>query len=559
MKGLQVDNTMPAFRSLASAFLISTVAAGFTISLKSQSTTPTLRVTSDLVFLDVTVVNTKGQPVVTGLKKDDFTITEDGKPERIFSFEAPLPTTATAAIVASAILPERDQATQNQTSEQESATILVLDLMNTPSKDQATARDSIRRYLGRQSERLASPTALMVLNNTALDLIQPLTQNRNDLVDALSHVPPLTPYKLGTMQFGSGAWLDQRLSQSIEALQQIAMQNRGRPGRKIVLWVGDGGPSIPVSKQDPRHDKEMRFYQHTTTNMLVDARITLFLIRPEGMQGYCTGLRVFGSCLQNTTDVYDTDPFAGNINFGNFINGTGGKLYAGRNDTDRAIGEAQDFASKAYTLTYQPTAGESNGKFRTIEVTLRDPKLRAVTKAGYYAPEPTANHDAMPHHIDPMYEIEEAAHAGAVVDTLGISLQHVARHPDNGTVELTALLKSTHLRWQPTNDGHSSADITVAAVSLSRQGDILASRLQRLTIFSDGQDPARLAASETPVTITVPMPRQTETVRMSVLVQDTDETGTVELKQNVLASAPESPTPIPQLEERPATSPQPRP
>lgn len=50
---------------------------------------PVLRVTSTLVFLDVTVLDKNGHPVVSGLTKDDFTITEDKKPERIFSFEAP--------------------------------------------------------------------------------------------------------------------------------------------------------------------------------------------------------------------------------------------------------------------------------------------------------------------------------------------------------------------------------------------------------------------------------------------------------------------------------------
>ena len=50
---------------------------------------PTLRVTSSLVFLDVTVLDKKGHPVVTGLTRDDFTITEDKKPQRIFSFEPP--------------------------------------------------------------------------------------------------------------------------------------------------------------------------------------------------------------------------------------------------------------------------------------------------------------------------------------------------------------------------------------------------------------------------------------------------------------------------------------
>src|ERR1700742_3792367 len=49
----------------------------------------TMNVTSRLVFLDVTVVDKSGRPVVNGLTRDDFQITEDKKPQRIFSFEGP--------------------------------------------------------------------------------------------------------------------------------------------------------------------------------------------------------------------------------------------------------------------------------------------------------------------------------------------------------------------------------------------------------------------------------------------------------------------------------------
>ncbi len=56
---------------------------------QSTPTTPTIKVTSALVFLDVTVLDKKGHPVVSGLTKDDFTIAEDKIPQTIFSFEAP--------------------------------------------------------------------------------------------------------------------------------------------------------------------------------------------------------------------------------------------------------------------------------------------------------------------------------------------------------------------------------------------------------------------------------------------------------------------------------------
>ena len=532
---------MPAFRSFARAVFLFSVVAGLSLPARSQNanpTTTTLRVASNLVFLDVTVVDRKGQPVVTGLTKDDFAITENGKPQPIFSFDAP--------------------ATGAKTAESAPATILVLDLMNTPSADSAYVRDSIRRYLALQPKRLQSPTELMVLNNTTLDLVQAYTHSRGDLVVALNHVPPATPYKLGSHQFGG--WVDQRLSQSIEALQQIALQNKGLSGRKNILWVGYGGPGIAIDPADPRYDKDLRFYAHGTTNMLVGARISLFLIHP-GLQGGGNPdvFRIEGERVQTGADLYGVDPFAGTINFGLFIHGTGGRLFSQRNDVDIAMTEAQELGSNYYTLTYQPKTGEDNGEFRKIEVVLHDPNLRAVTKTGYYAPEPTMKTDSNPYSVDPMYEIEEAAQSEVPFDSLGMSLVHVARHPDSETVELTTLLKSTHLRWQAMDDGRSAANITIAAVSLSKQRGILASRLRRLTIFSNSQDPAQLSASNTLVIITVPVPRRTESVRVVILAQDGGQAGALELEHKVLTSAPGSPTPEPQLQPRPGVTLQQRP
>jgi VWFA-related protein len=494
---------------------------------------PTFRVTSNLVFLDVMVLDKKGHPVVTGLTKDDFSITDDGKPQRIFSFDAP--------------------ATGAKTVEDAPATVLVLDLLNTPSKDFAFARDSIRRYLALQPERLISPTELMVLNNTSLDMIHAYTRSRAELMYAVEHVPWAVPYKLGTMQFGSQDWLDERLSQSIEALQQIALQNKGLPRRKNILWIGNGGPSIPMNPADPRYEKSMRFYAHGTTNMLVDARMSLFLIDPKGVIGAQNPdyLRLGGHHLWDTTEEIAGDPFAGSINFGMLVHDTGGVFFHDRNDVDAEMHAAQELGSDYYTLTYQPPMGEADGKFRHIEVHLRDPNLHAMTKTGYYAPEPLTAADLVPERVNPMDEISEAAQSSVTFDSLGLSIVHVVRHPDHNTAELTVLLKSTHLRWQATDNGHSGANITVAAVSLSNRRDIVGSRLERLVVLSNSQDAARLAQSNTLVTVTVPTPHRTDRVRVVIRADDGGEIGTAELDHKALLTAPESPTPEPHLVPRP--------
>jgi hypothetical protein len=159
--------------------------------------------------------------------------------------------------------------------------------------------------------------------------------------------------------------------------------------------------------------------------------------------------------------------------------------------------------------------------------------------------------DLVPERVNPMDEISEAAQSSVTFDSLGLSIVRVVRHPDSNTAELTVLLKSTHLRWQATDDGRSGANVTVAAVSLSGRRDIMASKLERLVVLSNSQDAAQLAHSNTLVTVTVPVARRTATVRVVIRADEGGQIGTAELDHKTLSTATESPTPAPQLVPRP--------
>jgi hypothetical protein len=115
------------------------------LAQQSPPSVPTFRVSSNLVILDVTVLDKKGRPVVTGLTKDDFTITEDKQPQRIFSFEAP----ETHVMGPN---PE-DSNPQGKAP----VTIFVLDQLNSSFEDFAFIRYEVRRFLLTQPPQLASP------------------------------------------------------------------------------------------------------------------------------------------------------------------------------------------------------------------------------------------------------------------------------------------------------------------------------------------------------------------------------------------------------------------
>ncbi len=491
---------------------------------QAPSEAPTLRVTSRLVFLDVTVLDKKGRPVVTGLTKDDFTITDDKKPQRIFSFEAP-----ETHVDANAV--------GDNPAGKAPVTIFVLDLLNSNFEDFAYIRFMVHRYLAGQPKQLNSPAELMVLGNKSLEMVQGYTRSKADLLYALDHVPAALPYKMMSPSFYA-----ERFVQSIDALQQIALQNSGLPGRKNIVWVGHGGPSIYTVNLPGSTVEKLNGYVHDTTNLLVDARASLFVIYP-GLK--LNGASATMSELAAGVDIGDDgDPFAGDINFGVFVNETGGNLFYNRNDIDHEIKRSEELGSEYYTLTYQPQEGDSNGKFRRIRVTLRNPDLRVVTKAGYFSLDRSVP-------VDPrqqaMVKIAGAVRSTIPFDSLSLSLEGLVRHPDSGTASFTVVLKPLNLDWQAADNGRSSVKLMLAAASLTGRRDILASKVEDLTASADNQDAARLAKTMTRLPVTIRVPRKTQSVRVVIQTSETGRIGAVELDRKTLDAAPEMPAPQPAL------------
>ena len=503
---------------------------------KNQSepfSVPTIQVTSRLVFLDVTVLDKEGNPVVKGLSKDDFTITENKKLQRIFSFEAPQVHTMGAA------------AEDDNPDGEAPVTIFVLDMLNSQFEDFAFIRYSVRKYLEAQPPELSSPAEMMVIGNDSLEVVQGYTRNKEDLLFALDHIPATLPYK---MMNGSGNidFLLERFNQSIDALQQIALQSQGVPGRKNVLWVGRGAPNLPPGNEPlavfltPEGLERLRRYVHKTTNMLVDARVSLFVFYP-GIKVFSSGIS--GSQRYANVDFDNGDPFADDVNFGVFVNETGGKLFF-NNDVDAEIKRSQLLGSEYYTLTYQPHDGDADGKFRPVRVILRDRNLKVVTKTGYFAP-------AKGEQVDPrhqmMVDLSHAARSDVPFTALDVKIAAVVRHPDSRTAELTVVLNGRNLDWQAADDGKSTTKLTLAAASLTRFKDTLSSRVESVTLSRATEDRTPPGQQIARLTVTIPVPRKTRSVRVVVGTEKDGRIGAADLDRKTIDAAPEAPTPNAQL------------
>ena len=514
-------------RAITLALLLPSLLRAHAQTPQTAPPVPTFRSTSTLVFLDVTVLDKKGNPVVSGLTQDDFSITEDKKPQRIFSFEPP-----------QAHVLDKKSVNDNPDG-RAPVTIFVLDLLNSKFEDSAYLRYEAGLYLLSQPRQLAAPAELMVVGNDSMQLIQGFTRRRDDLLFALRHIPAALPYKQM-----NGSFYSERFAQSIQDLQQIAIQNRAQSGRKNIVWLGHGGPAINTNALDPVTVDRLHQFIHQTANLLVDSRISLFVIYP-GLPVTASPMNI--SALSAEVNIGDNDPFAGDINFGLLVDETGGKLFFNRNDLNVCMARSQQLGSQYYTLTYQPPDGPDNGKFRRSRIALPNPALHVLTKAGYFAQDSKPYTDPAQ---APIANLAVASTATIPFHGLPFTVDTLTRHPDSRSAQLTAHIPGGELHWEPTDDGRFKTTLLFALVSLTETRDLLASRLERGTFTAVTGDPVRWANRTIPISVTVPTPRRTKTLRLLVETDPDQRLGSFDIGRKLLDAAPATPTPQPHVTSR---------
>jgi VWFA-related protein len=468
--------------------------------------------------------------------KDDFIVTEDRKPQRIFSFEPP----QTQGLR----MPPDNQ----NSSRQAPLSIFVLDQLNSSFEDFAFIRYEFRQFLLRQPSVLGAPAELAVVGNRDLEVLQGFTRSRADLLYALDHLGSAIPYK-----WLSDAFAQERFDQTVGALQQLALQSSGIPGGKSIIWVGHGFPGFTTLGMPPDVQESLRRYMHDTATMLINARISLFVIYPGLKVGHFVNFgagpaRPVSAAFAESSISDDSDPFAASINFGVLVNEAGGKLFYNRNDVDAEILGSQITGSQYYTLTYQPPQVASDGKFHRIRVELRDSALRAMTRAGYFAPDSNAPVDSLQQSI---LNLNQAMQSEIPFQSLDLKIDGIVRHPDSHTFQFVVQLKGRNLDWQAGASGASTASVLVSAASLNTNGKILALKEAELMLRGATHDKERLDAMVTPIQFTLRLPLKTDKVHVAVEAEPSGKIGVAHLAVDQIYAARTVSTPEPHLSSRP--------
>ncbi len=400
-------------------------------SLNSQE--PIFRTTTRLIQVNVVAIDKKGKPVAD-LKKEDFIITDKGKPQTVSMFSVekkserkPVPKLAKGYFsnyTGGTITPN--------------ITVILLDTLNTAWGDQAQARQHVYRFLSqiKPDDRVA----IMVLGRK-LRVLHNFTDDKERLLKVMKgwrggleaggveadhneteelDIFDSNPNEKEFMQ-------TQRILNSLSAMEAVGNFLAGTPGRKNVIWVTAAFPltvgydmmrSSPVvtsaasrgiPKAGPRMPKMPSANARTFTDeidrtmrVMNNANVAVYPVDARGL-----------SIDPNARVHQDT--------MHEFADRTGGKAFVNRNDIDSAIREVMEETELTYSLAFYPNDDKSDGKYRDIKVKVNRPGVQVRYRKGYVSAKPEDTEK------DRDLQLRQAVHSPVEAGGLGILAQVVKK------------------------------------------------------------------------------------------------------------------------------------
>ncbi len=393
---------------------------------------------AELVLIPTLVTDKSGNHI-TGLKKEDFTVLENGAEQKIATFEEITSDTHRSS------RPNNPNEFSNSLAGGPSSkriTLIVLDLLNTPFTDQSYARKDLLKYLTQSVDR-REPTALYTLTRTGIRVVHDFTTDPRVLVAALHKVkgdasqmvhsqedveamtgsaspdgsagvdPGAVQTEAGRIQtMMEDAELNfqsfqQRLAitYTLEGMQQVAQALAGFPGRKSLIWAGGGFPfsvsdttmQLAPAGRDTLSDV-LPMYEHTW-QLLNDAQISLYPVDVKGLQVVTTPSASVRNPGRNYARNMSWRQMDTQATLQSFASMTGGRAYYNSNDLVRGFRDAVNDSAQYYMLGYYLDRSKTKAGWRKLAVKVQREHTEVRARSGFFVtnatidPENSRNND----------------------------------------------------------------------------------------------------------------------------------------------------------------------
>jgi len=477
----------------------------------------TIRSTTRLVQVSVVALDNHGNPI-TGLTKDNFTVTDEGRAQKIsvFSAETPTPNAPVQPLPGNVFTNRFDLKGQDPGA----VTIILFDALNTSSPDQSFARKQILKFL--QSLPPQDHVALYALT-TRLYRLHDFTRDSAALVNAVNHfsVEQTAAFEASTTAFidlvsitGDADWagggpgnfqaslnnangiiadqaLLNRAVSTASAIEAIANHVAVVPGRKSLVWVSGGFPLQigldHLGRGDRISQSAAPDVQHAI-RALNQANVSIYPIDVHGVEiaaGIDPSQRGPGSGVDssffNRQNRLDT--------FRDLADRTGGVAFYGNNDISAGIRRAFDDGRFAYTIGFYPDHNTWDGKFREIKIKSNAPDAQLRYRQGYFAvAERSDSADQV------KLDLEQAAVSPLNSTSLGIVVVgKPATAADDRNLELRMNLDPKQFLLHAAA-GHHTGALDMMFMQNAPNGEVLAAEKQHFEVNFDDQQYAYLSS-----------------------------------------------------------------
>jgi len=441
-------------RRVRASFFLLAVSANLCPAAAQQTPPPppadlSLRTTTRVVLIDAVVTDAGSHPVA-GLPASDFTVLEDGKPQKIafFSFESPAQRPATnPPSLRSDVYTNRPEYHDAEGP----LVILLLDGLNTPPGQQLYVRQQMLSYLS--NSRLSGPGMAVLALGNDLSVLQDFTSNSELLMAAVRNyksgrtavdvetpkidVPVTTsPGSLpsnvsvpvsnsndiaaatatSTRPLNSFEELadslqrfekrvaaddqDLRARATLAALRLIGRAVSGYSGRKALIWCSAAFPfNLALDEtKDVEFSKSYRDQIRQTSALLSDAHVAVYPIDAKGLlsAGSIADTSAPTRMAKVTQDAAPSSSLASQTwqqfnteaTMDHLARDTGGEVFRNTNDLARAVQAAVADSQSYYVLGYYPEQKKWDGRFHNIKVITANKQLSVRARSGYFAVDP---------------------------------------------------------------------------------------------------------------------------------------------------------------------------
>jgi VWFA-related protein len=360
------------------------------------------KVTSDLVLVSVTVRDKRGN-LVRDLKQSDFTIAEDGKAQKISSFDiqdVQSYAEGGPAQMESQGKPEKVLTTAEQVTpdilRDRRLIVLFFDFTSMQPDEVERAMSSAEKFVEKQMTP-ADLVAVVTLGNT-LKVEQDFTADRDALTRVLRRVHGVDGQGFESTDMNADSQTENGQAFSADdteynifntdrKLQAIAAisQTLGRlDQKKSILFFGGG-----VEKTGTENQSQLR----AAINAAVRANVSLYPVDVRGLQAMVPGGNATQASLRGTSAYsgravsaqFDSN-FQSQETLVTLASDTGGKAFLDTNDFGKAYEKVQADSAAYYVLGYRSSNTNMDGRLRRITVKVNRADLKLEYRNAYYGP-----------------------------------------------------------------------------------------------------------------------------------------------------------------------------